>query len=101
MVCRTAFYPLAGAPVILAQHRLQSKENAMTLLRRRILQWAAAAIGMAAVDPAIAQTSYPERAVHLVVGFTAGSATDITARMFADKLSQLWSVPVVVENVPG
>lgn len=73
----------------------------MTLLRRRILQWTAVVIGMTAASPAIAQTNYPERPVHLVVGFTAGSATDITARMFADKLSQLWSVPVVVENVPG
>jgi tripartite-type tricarboxylate transporter receptor subunit TctC len=73
----------------------------MTLLRRRILQCAAAAVGLAMASPALAQASYPERPIHLVVGFTAGSATDITARMFADKLSQLWSVPVVVENVPG
>ena len=73
----------------------------MPLCRRRILQWAAAAIALALTNSALAQTSYPERPIHLVVGFTAGSATDITARMFADKLSQLWSVPVVVENVPG
>jgi tripartite-type tricarboxylate transporter receptor subunit TctC len=49
----------------------------------------------------MAQTNYPERPIHLVVGFTAGSATDITARMFADRLSEMWSIPVVVENVPG
>jgi len=73
----------------------------MPLLRRRVLQLTAAALAMAAASPAVAQTSYPERPIHLVVGFTAGSATDITARMFADRLSQLWSVPVVVENVPG
>ena len=72
----------------------------MPIVRRRILQWAAA-IALATAAPAIAQTSYPERPIHLVVGFTAGSATDITARMFADKLSEMWAIPVVVENVPG
>jgi tripartite-type tricarboxylate transporter receptor subunit TctC len=73
----------------------------MPIVRRRILQWAAAGLALATATPAIAQTNYPERPVHLVVGFTPGSATDITARMFADKLSELWNIPVVVENVPG
>jgi tripartite-type tricarboxylate transporter receptor subunit TctC len=33
--------------------------------------------------PTVAQTGYPDRPVRIIVGFTAGSATDITARMFA------------------
>jgi tripartite-type tricarboxylate transporter receptor subunit TctC len=37
----------------------------------------------------------------LIVGFVAGSATDITARLFAQKFSDAWGVPVTVENVPG
>jgi len=48
-----------------------------------------------------AQTSYPDRPVRLIVGFTPGSATDITARIFADRLNQVWGAPVVVENQPG
>jgi tripartite-type tricarboxylate transporter receptor subunit TctC len=44
---------------------------------------------------------YPTRPVRIIVGFTAGSATDITARLFAQKLSDLWKVPVTVENIPG
>jgi tripartite-type tricarboxylate transporter receptor subunit TctC len=49
---------------------------------------------------AIAQI-YPDRAIRLVVGFTPGSATDISARMFAQKLNEAWNVPVTVENTPG
>jgi tripartite-type tricarboxylate transporter receptor subunit TctC len=35
------------------------------------------------------------------VPFGAGSATDVTARLFADRLAKRWSQPVVVENRPG
>ena len=51
--------------------------------------------------PTVAQTAYPDRPIRIIVGFTAGSATDITARMFARKLNVAWNVPVTVENIPG
>ena len=51
--------------------------------------------------PTVAQTGYPDRPVRIIVGFTAGSATDITARMFTQKLNAAWNVPVTVENIPG
>jgi tripartite-type tricarboxylate transporter receptor subunit TctC len=51
--------------------------------------------------PATAQSQYPDKPVRFIVGFTAGSATDITARMFAQKFQDAWSVSVTVENVPG
>src|SRR5476649_1649657 len=54
-----------------------------------------------AVNPLAAQTKWPEKPVRLVVGFTAGSATDVTGRMFAQKFSEAWGQPVVVENVSG
>jgi tripartite-type tricarboxylate transporter receptor subunit TctC len=44
---------------------------------------------------------YPNKAVHVIVPFTAGSATDIVARIFSQKLSEIWGQPVVVENRPG
>jgi tripartite-type tricarboxylate transporter receptor subunit TctC len=47
-----------------------------------------------------AQT-YPDRAIRIIVGFTPGSATDISGRMFAQKLTDVFGVPVTVENVPG
>jgi len=51
--------------------------------------------------PAALGQGYPNRPVHLVVPFTAGSATDILARTFGQKLSEIWSQPVIVDNRPG
>ena len=51
--------------------------------------------------PAGADADYPDRPIRIIVGFTPGSATDISARMFAQKLGEAWSVPVTVENIPG
>jgi tripartite-type tricarboxylate transporter receptor subunit TctC len=64
----------------------------------------AALISLAALvlaAPAAAQAPYPDKPVRFIVGFTAGSATDITARLFAQKFNEVWGVPVTVENVPG
>ena len=44
---------------------------------------------------------YPSKPVHVIVSFTAGSATDILARTYGQKLSEMWNQPVVVENRPG
>jgi tripartite-type tricarboxylate transporter receptor subunit TctC len=48
-----------------------------------------------------AQQTYPTRTVRLILPFGAASATDITARLLADRLSTRWGKPVVVENRPG
>ena len=50
---------------------------------------------------AVAQQAYPTRPVKFILPFNPASATDITARLFADRLSQRWGKPVVVENRPG
>src|SRR3954454_2676605 len=47
-----------------------------------------------------AQT-WPTKPVKIIVPFTAGSATDILARTFGQKLSEYWGQPVVIENHPG
>ena len=44
---------------------------------------------------------YPNKAVKILVPFTAGSATDILARTYGQRLSEMWKEPVVVENHPG
>jgi tripartite-type tricarboxylate transporter receptor subunit TctC len=46
-----------------------------------------------------AQTNYPEKSIRLLYGFPAGS--DIVARLFADKLAETFSKPVIVENITG
>jgi tripartite-type tricarboxylate transporter receptor subunit TctC len=50
---------------------------------------------------AMAQGTYPEQTVRILVGFSPGVAPDITARLLAEKLSAAWAKPVVVENVTG
>jgi tripartite-type tricarboxylate transporter receptor subunit TctC len=44
---------------------------------------------------------WPRRAVRVIVPFAAASGPDFAARLFADRLSQRWKQPVVVENRPG
>ncbi len=56
--------------------------------------------GLAGVEAAAAQT-YPTRTVRFIIPFGPASASDITARLFADRLSARWGKPVVVENRPG
>ena len=58
------------------------------------------ALALIVSTSAFAET-YPDRTIRMIVGFTPGSATDISARMFAQKLSDAWGVPVTVENIPG
>jgi len=45
--------------------------------------------------------NYPDRSVRIVVPLSTGSATDTLARLLAQKLSDKWATPVVVENQPG
>ena len=50
---------------------------------------------------AFAQTNYPETTVRILVGFPAGTAPDVGARIVADKLAILWGKGVIVENISG
>jgi tripartite-type tricarboxylate transporter receptor subunit TctC len=61
-----------------------------------------AALLLGAVLPpcAVAQ-SYPNKAIKVMVGFAAGGATDTSARMLAQKLTEQLGQPVVVENRGG
>jgi len=48
-----------------------------------------------------AQAAYPERPVTVVVGYSAGGATDVIARLVSQKLAAQMGQPFVVENRPG
>ena len=57
------------------------------------------AAGFAAAAPAVA--AYPERPIRIIVPFPPGGASDVIARMFADKFSQSWGITAVVDNRTG
>jgi tripartite-type tricarboxylate transporter receptor subunit TctC len=69
--------------------------------RRRFLQLA----GAAAVAPALPRLAradtFPSRPVKILVGFSAGGAVDIVARVMADWFSQRLGQAFVVEDKPG
>jgi tripartite-type tricarboxylate transporter receptor subunit TctC len=58
-------------------------------------------LAFALAAPAMAETKWPEKPVKIVVGFTAGSATDVTARIFAQRFGEAWGQSVIVDNVSG
>ncbi|WGS18780.1 MULTISPECIES: tripartite tricarboxylate transporter substrate binding protein [unclassified Bradyrhizobium] len=73
----------------------------MTPHRRQFLQLAAGAIALPAGSRlALAQT-YPSRPIDLLVGFTAGGPTDVTARLIGQWLSERLGQPFIIENRPG
>ncbi len=59
-----------------------------------------AALLAAAASCAVAQT-YPSRPVRVIVPFTAGSQTDVTARIITARMSDHWKQQVVVDNRTG
>jgi len=70
--------------------------------RRALLPAAALLLVLAAaIAPARAQSDYPSRPIHLVVGFGAGGGTDILARLVGAKLAEILGQSVVIENRPG
>lgn len=60
-----------------------------------------AALALAIALPAHAETSWPEKPVHIIVAFTPGSATDVIARAMSNELSAKLGQPVIIENKPG
>jgi tripartite-type tricarboxylate transporter receptor subunit TctC len=73
----------------------------MKLPRRKFLQFAwAAAVAPTFSRVATAQT-YPSRPVRLIVGFAAGSTSDIYARLIGQWLSDRLGQPFIIENRPG
>src|SRR5947209_5369658 len=63
--------------------------------------WPALCLALALSSGALAQSVYPNRPVKILVGFTPGTAPDLAARILADRFSESWGTPFVVENLPG
>jgi tripartite-type tricarboxylate transporter receptor subunit TctC len=78
---------------------MDSRQPWVSRLPRRVLPALAAALAMPAV--VCAQGPFPSRQVRIIVPFPAGGSNDISARVAAEQLRQIWNQPVVVENISG
>ena len=61
----------------------------MRLPRRQFLHLAAGAAALPAMSRVAMAQAYPSRPVRVIVGFTAGSASDIVARLMGERLGRL------------
>ncbi|MCC7485735.1 MAG: tripartite tricarboxylate transporter substrate binding protein [Burkholderiales bacterium] len=61
----------------------------------------ALALAAAGTPVAHAQTVYPAKPIRMIVGYTPGGPTDVTARVVAQRLSEQLDQPVIVENRAG
>jgi tripartite-type tricarboxylate transporter receptor subunit TctC len=73
----------------------------MKFPRRQFLHLAAGAAALPAASRIAQAQAYPTRPVRIIVGFTAGGAFDIAARLMGQWLSDRLAQPFIVENRPG
>lgn len=69
-------------------------------LTNQLLTVAVSALGVSAAMPAFAQ-QYPTKSVRVVVPFAPGGGSDITARVFSQKLSEAFNQQFIVDNRGG
>src|SRR5256885_1354198 len=76
--------------------------SAMTTpTRRRLALAGLLALTAAAMAPAHAQGTYPQRPIRFIVPFPAGGGTDNLTRLVGTKLTEAHGWAIVVENKPG
>lgn len=68
---------------------------------RRALTGLAGLAALASVAPALAQGSYPNKPIRMIVPLAAGSAVDVAARLLAQKMGANMGQTIVVENITG
>jgi tripartite-type tricarboxylate transporter receptor subunit TctC len=73
----------------------------INLRRRTFLHLAAGAAALPAISRISWAQAYPTRPVRIIVGFAAGGAFDIAARLIGKRLSERLAQPFIVENRPG
>jgi tripartite-type tricarboxylate transporter receptor subunit TctC len=73
-------------------------------MNRRSAVLGAAALCVSAIGshgPVLAQGTYPDRAIRIVVPYSAGGPVDVVARVIGERLETYWRQPVVIDNKAG
>ncbi len=68
---------------------------------RGLMKAFVALLALLCLNVAAVAQGFPEQSVRILVGFTPGTAPDVVTRLLADKFTESWGKPVVVENVTG
>jgi len=76
------------------------KHKTGDMMKTKCFGMTALTLALLSASPAVA-AAYPDRPINLVVGYSAGGATDILARLIAKGLSSQLGQTVIVENKPG
>ena len=87
-----------GAAILAATKGSETNDTAYQGGSQRAVPRLGAALAAAG---SVRAQSFPSGRVTLVVPFPPGASTDITMRVMADKLSQMWGQPVLVDNKGG
>jgi tripartite-type tricarboxylate transporter receptor subunit TctC len=59
------------------------------------------ALFLACISPTAAAQDFPIKPVRWIIPYSAGASNDVVARLLAQKLSQNWGQPIVIENRAG
>jgi tripartite-type tricarboxylate transporter receptor subunit TctC len=72
------------------------KSNGM----RRAILWAGAGV-FSLLGGVLHAQEWPNKPIRALIPFTAGSSTDIVARVVTQRLNEVWGQPLVIDNKPG
>jgi tripartite-type tricarboxylate transporter receptor subunit TctC len=85
-------------------HAMPLEDRPMTMTHKRFTSSVAIALlalGALTTAPLAWAQAYPSKPIRIVVGYPAGGASDVAARIVGQKLSERMGQPVVIDNRPG
>jgi tripartite-type tricarboxylate transporter receptor subunit TctC len=78
-----------------------TRRGAMKIQRRHFLRFAVGGVALPVISRIARAQTYPAKPVRIIVGFTPGGSTDITARLIGQWLSERLGQQFIIENRPG